>query len=71
MINIKYQTNKGKIIEGNSIELLSGKMKKELQGKVNLIITSPPFPLNNKKHVVYYNLFLQYNKISQQNIVEK
>ncbi len=49
MINIKYQTNKGKIIEGNSIELLSGKMKKELLGKVNLIITSPPFPLNNKK----------------------
>ncbi len=35
MINIKYQTDKGKIIEGNSIELLSGKMKKELQGKVN------------------------------------
>ena len=28
-------------------------------------------PLNNTKHVVYYNLFLQYNKISQQNIVEK
>lgn len=49
MINIKYQTDKGKIIEGNSIELLSGKMKKELRGKVNLIITSPPFPLNNKK----------------------
>lgn len=49
MINIKYQTNKGKIIEGNSIELLNGKMKKELKGKVNLIITSPPFPLNNKK----------------------
>jgi len=24
-------------------------MKKELKGKVNLIITSPPFPLNNKK----------------------
>ena len=49
MINIKYQTEKGKIVEGNSIELLSGKMKKELKGKVNLIITSPPFPLNNKK----------------------
>lgn len=49
MINIKYQTEKGKIIEGNSIELLSGKMKEELRGKVNLIITSPPFPLNNKK----------------------
>ncbi len=49
MINIKYQTDRGKIIEGNSIELLSGKMKEELRGKVNLIITSPPFPLNNKK----------------------
>lgn len=49
MTNIKYQTNKGKIIEGNSIELLKGKMKKKLEGKVNLIITSPPFPLNNKK----------------------
>lgn len=49
MINIKYQTNKGRIIEGNSIELLSGEMKEELRGKVNLIITSPPFPLNNKK----------------------
>lgn len=49
MINIKYQTEKGKIIEGNSIELLSGEMKEDLKGKVNLIITSPPFPLNNKK----------------------
>ncbi|MBA4283841.1 MAG: site-specific DNA-methyltransferase [Candidatus Puniceispirillum sp.] len=49
MVNIKYQTDKGKIIEGNSIDLLCGKMKEELRGKVNLIITSPPFPLNNKK----------------------
>lgn len=49
MINIKYQTEKGKIIEGNSIELLSSEMKEELRGTVNLIITSPPFPLNNKK----------------------
>jgi|SRR6218665_521730 len=49
MINIKYQTNKGRIIEGNSIDLLSGEMKEELRGTVNLIITSPPFPLNNKK----------------------
>lgn len=49
MADIKYKTTKGKIIEGNSIELLSGEMKEELRGKVNLIITSPPFPLNNKK----------------------
>lgn len=49
MINIKYQTDRGRIIEGNSINLLNNEMKEELRGKVNLIITSPPFPLNNKK----------------------
>ncbi|WP_410007062.1 DNA-methyltransferase [Aequorivita nionensis] len=49
MIKPKYQTNKGKIFHGNSIELLSNQLKEELKGKVNLIITSPPFPLNNKK----------------------
>lgn len=38
------------LIEGNSIELLElDKEVAELKGKVNLIITSPPFPLNNKK----------------------
>lgn len=49
MINIKFQTEKGKIIEGNSIELLNTELKEELRSSVNLIITSPPFPLNNKK----------------------
>lgn len=44
-----YKSKKGKLIAGNSVELLSGKMRKSLKGKVNLIITSPPFPLNNKK----------------------
>jgi len=44
-----YKSKKGKLVVGNSVELLSGKMRKSLKGKVNLIITSPPFPLNNKK----------------------
>lgn len=47
--NIKYKTNLGDIIHGNSIELLSSELKEELSGKINLIVTSPPFPLNNKK----------------------
>ncbi len=44
-----YKSKKGKLIVGDSIELLSGEMKKKLRGKVNLIVTSPPFPLNKKK----------------------
>lgn len=45
-----YKSKKGMVIQGNSIELLQNdKDLSELKGKVNLIVTSPPFPLNNKK----------------------
>ena len=44
-----FKSNFGELISGDSIKLLSGKLKDELKGKINLIITSPPFPLNNKK----------------------
>jgi DNA modification methylase len=44
-----YNSKKGKLIIGDSITLLSGELRKSLKGKVNLIITSPPFPLNSKK----------------------
>ena len=45
-----YKSKGGTLILGNSIELL-GKNEEisALKGKVNLIVTSPPFPLNNKK----------------------
>jgi DNA modification methylase len=42
-------SKKGQLIVGDSIDLLSGELSKSLKGKVNLIITSPPFPLNSKK----------------------
>ena len=47
-----YKSKGGTLILGNSIELL-GKNEEisALKGKVNLIVTSPPFPLNNKKKV--------------------
>jgi len=46
-----YKSKLGMLIQGNSIELLEkDKEISALKGKVNLIITSPPFPLNNKKH---------------------
>jgi DNA modification methylase len=45
-----YKSKKGILIQGNSIELLKKNTElSKLKGKVNLIITSPPFPLNNKK----------------------
>lgn len=44
-----YRTQKGQFLIADSIQLLQSEMKEELRGKVNLLITSPPFPLNNKK----------------------
>jgi DNA modification methylase len=45
-----YKSKLGMLIQGNSIELLDTDDEiAALKGKVNLIITSPPFPLNNKK----------------------
>lgn len=44
-----YKTKYGKFLLGDSIKLLKGKLSNKLNKKVNLLITSPPFPLNNKK----------------------
>ena len=46
----KFLSLQGTLIQGDSIELLKTDSQFEnLKGKINLIITSPPFPLNNKK----------------------
>lgn len=42
-------TETGKLYIGNSEELLTRSLGAELRGKVQLIFTSPPFPLNEKK----------------------
>lgn len=47
--NIYYKTEFGHFIHDNSEELLRAGELLGIKGKVNLIITSPPFPLNNKK----------------------
>jgi len=48
-MKLKFKTKLGKYYLGDSKELLDSKLGKGLEGKVQLIITSPPFPLNNKK----------------------
>jgi hypothetical protein len=44
-----YKRNGGIYFIGDSSHLLASKDFSALKGKVNLILTSPPFPLNNKK----------------------
>lgn len=44
-----YKTKHGKFLLGDSINILENKLSKELREKVDLLITSPPFPLNKKK----------------------
>ena len=46
---VVYSSKLGDLINGNSIELLENELRSDLKGKINLIITSPPFPLNAKK----------------------
>lgn len=48
-LKIAYQTKFGKCINGDISEVLLNKEFKKLKGKIDLIITSPPFPLNRKK----------------------
>jgi hypothetical protein len=49
-----YLTAFGKLYIGKSEELFAGSLGADLRGKVQLIFTSPPFPLNEKKQ--YGNL---------------
>lgn len=54
MSSLLYQTDLGKYYIGKSEEVLTSRIGKGLKNKVQLIITSPPFPLNKKKR--YGNL---------------
>ena len=49
-----YSTKLGQMYCGNSDDLLARNEFKKFRGKVQLIFTSPPFPLNTKKQ--YGNL---------------
>ena len=48
-MNPFFNTELGELYLGDSEKLLKGKVGERLKGKVNLIMTSPPFPLNQKK----------------------
>jgi hypothetical protein len=48
-LDIEYQTKLGASVVGMSEEVLAGAAGKKLRGKVQLVFTSPPFPLNRKR----------------------
>jgi len=54
MSGILYTTKLGKFYIEDSIKFIASYFNEDLKGKVQLILTSPPFPLNNKKN--YGNL---------------
>jgi site-specific DNA-methyltransferase (cytosine-N4-specific) len=48
-VRIEHQDSTGKYLVGDVEAALSSPLLEELKGRVNLILTSPPFPLNHKK----------------------
>lgn len=44
-----YSTKNGVLHLGDSIDFLEKELANGMEGKIDLLITSPPFPLNNKK----------------------
>lgn len=48
-VNQMYETHGGAYYVGDSLTLLKSKEFASLKGKVQLLLTSPPYPLNDKK----------------------
>jgi len=48
-LNAEYSTDLGVAIVGKSEDVLGGRSGKALHGQVQLVFSSPPFPLNRKK----------------------
>ncbi len=47
--SVAYRTKHGRMYQGKSEDILSSRCMEPFKEKVNLIFTSPPFPLNSKK----------------------
>src|SRR5688572_23890684 len=48
-LTVEYSTDLGAAIVGKSEDVLGGRAGKALRGQVQLVFSSPPFPLNRKK----------------------
>lgn len=52
--NIAMDTGLGMLLKGDSVKVIQDRLLPTFKGKINLILTSPPYPLNQKKQ--YGNL---------------
>ncbi len=48
-MRICVSTALGRLLRGDSVKIIQQEMLPEFKGKIDLILTSPPFPLNQKK----------------------
>src|SRR5437773_5512533 len=48
-VEVAYRTDRGVMLRGSAEAMLDSDVGDRLHGKVQLIFTSPPFPLNRKK----------------------
>jgi hypothetical protein len=48
-VTVAYETGLGVMIGGKAEDFLTSPLSREYRGRVQLILTSPPFPLNRKK----------------------
>lgn len=53
-VRVKIDTGLGMLAQGDSVHVIKKDLFPKFKGKVNLILTSPPYPLNQKKQ--YGNL---------------
>lgn len=53
-MQLKYETSRGQMYQATIEQFLNSQVGRRLRGRVQLLITSPPFPLNRKKR--YGNL---------------
>jgi DNA modification methylase len=47
--NLVYETRRGRLLQGRAERILASSFGRTYAGRVQLIFTSPPFPLNRKK----------------------
>ena len=45
-MRICVSTSLGRLLKGDSVKIIEDQMLPEFKGKIDLILTSPPFPLN-------------------------
>lgn len=48
-MKIPVATDLGRLCQGDSVQIIKKQLLPDFKGKVDLILTSPPFPLNQKK----------------------